>query len=243
MASWYLNKVQQRYKWKDWITSMTGSVVSLKENNIPPMQWLLGRIIRKFPGNDNLINVIEVGTVKGTVRRPIHMMGPLLVESTADTTNQESDSTNACERKPPDQEKQRIIGKKAMPATIEENKSWFKWIDNPSANVLLPVASSNISTGLYFDPQGVARIISSHWNLVVYCEMQGYYREIALLKQEILTSRRLCNLFKVQNTAGVKDFNDQSRVENLQKDCHPRQRLLVSYPLYYRNVKGLRTKF
>lgn len=68
----YLSGLQQRTKWtrqKDNIH--VGTMVLVKDDNIPPMQWRLGRVIRIFSGNDGNIRVVDVKTKDGIVTRGI----------------------------------------------------------------------------------------------------------------------------------------------------------------------------
>lgn len=37
----------------------------LKQDNLPPNQWALGRITEVYPGNDNVVRVASVRTSKG----------------------------------------------------------------------------------------------------------------------------------------------------------------------------------
>ncbi|XP_054708422.1 uncharacterized protein LOC129218221 [Uloborus diversus] len=59
----YLNHLQQRNKWqfaKDNVE--VGTMVLLKEPNVPPLQWPLGRIVETIKGSDNKIRVVKIRT-------------------------------------------------------------------------------------------------------------------------------------------------------------------------------------
>lgn len=58
----------------------------LKEDNIPPQYWRMGRVVKVCPGLDGLIRVVDVFTKNGTFKRPIHKLAPLpiLDNSTSD---------------------------------------------------------------------------------------------------------------------------------------------------------------
>lgn len=52
----YLNRLQQRHKWRDVISSpCIGDVVILKEEDLPTAKWLLGRVTALHPGFYNLV--------------------------------------------------------------------------------------------------------------------------------------------------------------------------------------------
>ncbi|KAJ8971060.1 hypothetical protein NQ317_002752 [Molorchus minor] len=46
-------------------------LVLLKDNNIPPLCWKLGRISAMFPGSDNKVRVVNVKTQSGELQRAI----------------------------------------------------------------------------------------------------------------------------------------------------------------------------
>jgi hypothetical protein len=71
----YLNQLHQRHKWKDIQTNMTiGTVVLIKEENLPPLLWQKGVLTEVHPGGDNLIRVVTVKIVKGYFKRPIQKL-------------------------------------------------------------------------------------------------------------------------------------------------------------------------
>ncbi|XP_050315537.1 uncharacterized protein LOC126750079 [Anthonomus grandis grandis] len=68
----YLHTLNQRSKWYDTGKAIEiDSLVLLKEDNAPPLSWLLGRVIECFPGRDGITRVVAVKTHKGILRRPV----------------------------------------------------------------------------------------------------------------------------------------------------------------------------
>lgn len=68
----YLVNLNQRYKWNTKNTDPDiDDVVILKEDNMPPSKWLLGKIIKKHVGPDNLTRVVTVKCKNGTYKRPV----------------------------------------------------------------------------------------------------------------------------------------------------------------------------
>ena len=68
----YLSTLQERTKWcweKENVK--VGTMVILKEDNLPICNWSVGRIVELFPGKDNKVRVIGVKTKKGIFKRPI----------------------------------------------------------------------------------------------------------------------------------------------------------------------------
>lgn len=77
----YLLQLQQRTKWKQKQENLQiGQLVLIIEDNYPPAQWSMGKIIEVFPGDDNLIRVVNVKTANSIMKRPIHKLCVLPVK-------------------------------------------------------------------------------------------------------------------------------------------------------------------
>jgi hypothetical protein len=68
----YLTSLQKRAKWLDAKRNIQiGDLVCLKEENLPPMKWLLGRVVELHPGKDKLVRVVTVKTAGDLWKRTI----------------------------------------------------------------------------------------------------------------------------------------------------------------------------
>ena len=70
----YLCTLQQRYKWHKDVPVSLGLMVIVKEDNLPPLAWLLGRIVNLVTGSDGLVRVVDVRTKNGVIRRPLNKL-------------------------------------------------------------------------------------------------------------------------------------------------------------------------
>ena len=69
----YLTRLQQRPKWaKSSEDIKVGDLVLIKDPDLPPLHWKLGRIKEVHPGSDNKVRVVTIKTQTGTLKRPIH---------------------------------------------------------------------------------------------------------------------------------------------------------------------------
>jgi len=76
----YLHSLQQRNKWNTRQPSITvGDIVIIKEDNLPPLEWRMGRVIEVFPGRDEVVRVARVKTAQGELTRPVIKLCPLPV--------------------------------------------------------------------------------------------------------------------------------------------------------------------
>lgn len=87
----YLTRLQQRPKWKRQHPNLkVGQIVVIKEDNLPPTKWVLGRIMETFQGKDGLVRSAMVRLNKKTiVSRPIHKLCLLPIEDNDKCTNNE----------------------------------------------------------------------------------------------------------------------------------------------------------
>lgn len=68
----YLHTLQTRQKWKDGVLDIKiGSLVLLRDENLSPQLWKMGRIVSLHPGKDGIVRVITVKTSSGEYRRAV----------------------------------------------------------------------------------------------------------------------------------------------------------------------------
>lgn len=68
----YLLSLQHRSKWlRPEENVKVGQIVLIKLPDLPPTKWPLARVIRCFPGSDNLVRAVQVSTEKSVYDRPI----------------------------------------------------------------------------------------------------------------------------------------------------------------------------
>lgn len=58
-SSDYICELQKRTKWKENASTLIqpGVMVILKDDNLPPMMWKLGRVNEIYPGADEVVRV------------------------------------------------------------------------------------------------------------------------------------------------------------------------------------------
>ncbi|XP_055589512.1 uncharacterized protein LOC129741755 [Uranotaenia lowii] len=77
----YLTTLQQTYRWTTATKNLAvGSMVIIKEENLPPLKWQLARVVAVHPGDDGLVRVATVETANGRFTRSIHKLCLLPIE-------------------------------------------------------------------------------------------------------------------------------------------------------------------
>lgn len=54
----------------------------VKQENLPPTKWVLGRVVGLHKGTDGITRVATIRTTQGTMKRPLVKLCVLPVEST-----------------------------------------------------------------------------------------------------------------------------------------------------------------
>ncbi|XP_058449082.1 uncharacterized protein LOC131429049 [Malaya genurostris] len=76
----YITTLQNRNKWHKRFLVKPGFMVIIREDNLPTMQWRLGRIINAIPGPDGLVRVADIRVGSKVIRRPIAKLCLLPIE-------------------------------------------------------------------------------------------------------------------------------------------------------------------
>ncbi|XP_031352596.1 uncharacterized protein LOC116177688 [Photinus pyralis] len=78
----YLTMLQNRPKWQQNRPNLQENMlVVLKEDNIPPLYWPMGRITKIIYGKDQKVRVVEVKTQKGTYLRTLSKVAVLPINN------------------------------------------------------------------------------------------------------------------------------------------------------------------
>ncbi|XP_062703824.1 uncharacterized protein LOC134286256 [Aedes albopictus] len=85
----YLSDLHNRTKWtKQRDNLKIGTMVLVKEDNLPPQRWQLGRVAEIFPGSDGNVRVVTVRTKDGSFKRGISKICVLPIRDNASTSEE-----------------------------------------------------------------------------------------------------------------------------------------------------------
>ena len=96
LKRWHLCQHMIRHFWKRWSSEyvdilrrfskwhfpsrnlQVNDIVLLQDDNLVPIRWPLGRVVKTYPGKDSLVRVVDVKTSHGVYKRPITKIALLL---------------------------------------------------------------------------------------------------------------------------------------------------------------------
>lgn len=78
----YLNEMNVKSKWHTGSSELIkiGTLVVIRDDNLPPLRWSLGRVVEVHPGADGIVRVIQVQTKNGIFTRGVKRVSPLPIE-------------------------------------------------------------------------------------------------------------------------------------------------------------------
>lgn len=98
----YLTRLHERSKWtKEQENIKVNDLVLVKEDNLPPGKWRLGRILDVHPGPDNLVRVVTVKTKDNILKRPIHKLSKLPIDAEETKDGSEAQHSPISKRRSP----------------------------------------------------------------------------------------------------------------------------------------------
>lgn len=73
-----MNQLQERKRWAGAKGPRlnVGTVVVMREDNIPPLKWRLGRVTKVTAGDDGVVRVAEIRTSTGHFTRAVRTLCP-----------------------------------------------------------------------------------------------------------------------------------------------------------------------
>ena len=71
----YVSSLQERGKWTTERENLKlGDLVYITDDNAPPLQWPIGRVIYVYSGPDKFVRVVKIKTATGIYNRPVHKL-------------------------------------------------------------------------------------------------------------------------------------------------------------------------
>ena len=69
----YVSSLQERGKWTSGKENLKlGDIVYITDDNTPPLQWPIGRVIHLYSGPDRFVRVVKIKTTTGIYNHAVH---------------------------------------------------------------------------------------------------------------------------------------------------------------------------
>lgn len=93
----FISELQTRTKWKANKSEVTDiTLVLIKDDNLPPLKWRLGRVVEVYTGKDGVSRVAKIRTASGEVQRAFSKICPLPVQTSDTAGSQEIPGAGGC---------------------------------------------------------------------------------------------------------------------------------------------------
>lgn len=193
-SSDYLQQLQIRSKWRKPSNNLeVGNVVLIKDDNLPPGKWPMGKIIETHPGKDGLVRVVSIKTRNSIMKRPVLklVLLPTQPEDTGEvqgSMQQTAPTTTTGQTTPPSRASS--PPKKCNIITYIINILLLLFAIISPLDALSISQSRNVTTlsneqALYFDKMYNLKIIKDDWNLIVFYNMSMYWQRVSDIKHYV----------------------------------------------------------
>lgn len=96
----YLSQLSTRAKWQQRQRNLNlNDIVIIKDDNLPPGKWSLGRVVALHPGNDGHVRVVTLKTKNGHLKRPVVKLSLLPTNKNEQDQNSPKVDSKAAGRK------------------------------------------------------------------------------------------------------------------------------------------------
>lgn len=227
----YLTQLSVRSKWRQPKENIKiGDVVVIQDDNIPPGQWALGKVVQLHPGSDQYVRVVTLKTKNGFIKRPIIKLSILY-------SSQDDEKQHKIEISQENQEIKTSKQSKNKPISFSKivmSLLLFLMVIAPASPTVYNITSLQNNNSLYFDSITNMHLIRDQWRLVVYYDTQPYHEGNVTLRKYIDYLEKICPLIKTEShcTAiilqlwhGFKELQHNNNIlMNYQTNTNSRQR-------------------
>lgn len=193
----YLTTLQTRSKWnKPHRNVKEGDIVLVKEDNLPPGKWAMGRVIETHPGSDGYVRVTTIKTQTGIVKRPVVKLSPLPLDTEIQAEKDNETNTS----------KHPTKGSKLMSTLLITTLTLFTLVSGTySAIDTTRHAPGALITGLkperpvYYDTVGKMQLVHDEWILIMYYNLTNYWEGIHRTETFFKNVKDICYRTKLQH--------------------------------------------
>ncbi|KAG7295329.1 hypothetical protein JYU34_022341 [Plutella xylostella] len=206
----YLTQLSKRSKWRKPQDNINmNDVVIIKEDNLPPGKWALGRVVDLHPGSDGHVRVVTLKTKNGLLKRPIVKLAVLPIDK--EDRSQTSSSSSASEVQNP----KPCISDDKRAGNKSGVKGYKKLTSLALTLMVFLITLPNIhcsptnitrfrdNQGLYLAKLQDIQIIKEDWKIVVYYDINPYYQGLDALNKYINHLTNMCSIINKHSSCDI----------------------------------------
>ncbi|XP_045509323.1 uncharacterized protein LOC123704873 [Colias croceus] len=189
----YLTQLSIRSKWKQPQTDLKlNDIVIIKDENLPPGKWALGRVVQLHPGSDGLVRVVTLKTKNGYMKRPIVKLSllPTNTHTINESTDYDKEEIKISKTKNP-------RGMSFSAIVLSLTLFFLSIISSCHAQFTYTPLNNN---SIYFDKLTNMRLVGDDWKLIVYYDKYPYQEGTAALVKDIQYLKTICPMIREQLT-------------------------------------------
>lgn len=195
----YLHRLQHRPKWLEKKTEpKINDLVIIKDENLPPSKWALGRILETHPGTDGITRVVTLKTKDNVIKRPVVKISPLPSNNNEETAQKSQVNVSSTQ-------KSNKGTQLTLPVLITMMACLFtKSMANNTSIITTPFIHR---PGIFFEQHENAYISNNNWNIVAYYDLQHFVAEYDSIRLSIKRIKDVCEKHQVDEHSCMNTVN------------------------------------
>lgn len=195
-SSDYLTQLQTRSKWNNPKKNLNeGDVVLVRDNNLPPGKWAMGRVLELHPGADGYVRVTTIKTQNGVIKRPITKLSVLPIDTTCNKNYEECKTDLQKSKKTGKTTTKKYSGRKCLTNILMFLFTIFTLVNGSYGSQ--PRSGTHITNleperPIYYDNIGKIELIHAEWTLLTYYNLTNYWQGTQQIEKYIHGVNDLC---------------------------------------------------
>lgn len=197
----YLTQLQSRSKWnKPMKNIQQGDIVLIKEDNMPPGKWAMGRVIELHPGSDGRVRVTTLKTQTGILKRPVVKLSPLPIET--EIPQQQTDERSTKDETSSNEQKEKATASRKTKRTASKTfttllltlftlATGVHSADNGTSTSAAHITSVESDRPAYYDALGKMQTIHDEW--ILHHNLPNYWDGIQRVENYLHNLNDLCH--------------------------------------------------
>lgn len=193
-SSDFLNQLQTRSNWRDQKKQpKLDDLVLIRDENLPPTKWQMGRIVSLHSGEDGLTRVVTLKTKNGLLKRPITKICPMPFcenDDPEETIKINANVSNIVHRSNTPRRRKSLSVLPLLTAILSLCITMSH--QSPIKPQPYEISYFNTSPGIYFEKISDMFISDAHWNVMAFVSYHELREEFKTIQYSLSTAKATC---------------------------------------------------